>query len=361
MKILLLTDSLKNGGAERQLFLLCKYLPKEIDKLVWTLDDGIYLQDLISNQINVKVCKRKQRFDISPAIDLYKIINEYRPDVIHAWGWMSEAAAIFPSKIFNIPLIDGTIRLGQKPVIRANVEKIVRLFANKIIANSLAGLNSWKINNERGAVIYNGFDPIRFDNISDSKNNDGFFRVVMTGRMVPEKDFSSFIESARIISTIDKKILFFAIGDGKMRGQLISDGQDLITSGIIEFPEVGKEPIQWVSKSDVGVLLTNPLLHAEGCSNSIMEYMACKIPVICTNGGGNNELVEDGENGFIIPPLCPQKLVEKLLFLKNNPEICSRMGNIGKLRFAQMFSVETMIQKTISIYNEQIHNENINS
>jgi glycosyltransferase involved in cell wall biosynthesis len=70
-------------------------------------------------------------------------------------------------------------------------------------------------------------------------------------------------------------------------------------------------------------------LKYQELSNSIMEYMACELPVICTDSGGNRELVVDGETGFIIPPEDVDSFTEKLLFLKNNPDISHRMGNEG--------------------------------
>ena len=47
-----------------------------------------------------------------------------------------------------------------------------------------------------------------------------------------------------------------------------------------------------------------------------MEYMACGLPVICSDSGGNRELVIDGENGFVIPSENVDSFVEKLVFLK---------------------------------------------
>ena len=58
---------------------------------------------------------------------------------------------------------------------------------------------------------------------------------------------------------------------------------------------------RFVREADVGVLMSNEAQHREGCSNAIMEYMACRLPVVCSPGGGNPELVLEGETGFLVP------------------------------------------------------------
>ena len=63
---------------------------------------------------------------------------------------------------------------------------------------------------------------------------------------------------------------------------------------------------------DVGILLTNSKVHGEGISNSIMEYMALGKPVIATRGGGTNEVVIEGENGYLIDPFNEDQLIEKI-------------------------------------------------
>jgi hypothetical protein len=160
-KVLLLTDSMSNGGAERQLSLLAKYLPKIWDRQIWSLDNGPYTKINRSNGIIVNISKRKQRFDITPAFSLWKLIQSYNPDIIHSWGWMSTAAAIPICKFYNIPLIDGTIRLGMVSKKRGTINRFTMSFADKVVANCGAGLRVYNILPPKGVVIHNGFDPER--------------------------------------------------------------------------------------------------------------------------------------------------------------------------------------------------------
>jgi glycosyltransferase involved in cell wall biosynthesis len=353
-KILFLADSLNNGGAERQLALLVKYLPSAWQRRIWSLDGGPF-EDIISNSgISVQLNRRTWRFDVSPALSLWKILRTWQPDIVHSWGWMATAAAGPFCRMAGIPLIDGTIRMGMVPPYRGRANRWSMKWASLIVANSQAGLQAWHIKADRGRVIYNGFDPDRLA-LCNSGNiaSNGALKVVMTGRMVSEKDYRSFFSAARkLVEDRDIDWRFFAVGDGPLRKELIQGNKDLIDRGVVVFSEPGTEVLPIVRHSHVGILMTNPTIHQEGCSNSIMEYMACGLPVICGESGGNRELVVDGVTGYIIHPGDVQGLVDKLRYLKEYPALALAMGQKGKNKILKEFSIERMIQGYIGIYEE---------
>ncbi len=118
--------------------------------------------------------------------------------------------------------------------------------------------------------------------------------VVMAARMHPAKDWRLFFEAARALAREEPGWRFVAVGDGPERATLLAEAADLVDAGVMEFPEGGLEVLPLIAAADIGVLVTDPRYHAEGCSNSIMEYMACGLPVVCTDSGGNPELVPTG-------------------------------------------------------------------
>ena len=78
---------------------------------------------------------------------------------------------------------------------------------------------------------------------------------------------------------------------------------------------------------DVGILLTNSMEHrGEGISNSIIEYMALAKPVVATRGGGTNEVVIDGQNGYLIDPFNEDQLIEKIKILVKNKAYRIKIG-----------------------------------
>ena len=353
-RVLYLSDGLGNGGAERQLALLVKYLPPEWERRVWSMSGGPFAEVIQNLGVSLDVRRRAWRWDISPAIPLWRTIAHWQPDVVHSWGWMCSTAAGPVCKSLGIPFVDGTIRAGMVPPSRGIATRWGMKWAVRVIANSQAGLAAWRIGSERGRVVHNGFDAERLA-LCTRRNvgTGGAFTVVMTGRMHRHKDYCTFFVAARkVIESTGQNWRFLAVGKGPDRSALMKESQDLVHSGVVSFPEPRIEVLGIVREAHVGVLMSHPVLAAEGCSNSIMEYMACGLPVVCSDGGGNREIVTDGETGFVIPPADPSALAEKLLWLRSHPEDAERMGNAGRDRITREFAVGNMISQTISVYEE---------
>ena len=102
----------------------------------------------------------------------------------------------------------------------------------------------------------------------------------------------------------------------------------------------------FVNAMDICVLST----FTEGISNSILEYMALEKPVVATSGGGTNEIVVDNVTGFLIGPSNPEELAEKLDMLLNDADLRASMGQAGKQRVLNEFSIDKMSGKYIDLY-----------
>ena len=352
-KILYLADTLGVGGAERQLSLLVKYLPSGWERRVWSLNHGSFADEIRSSGISVDIHERRFRYDILPIIDLWRVMLRWRPDIVHSWGWVCSAATGPICRLLGIPWIDGSIRIGGAPVRHKMRAKLALLLANRVVTNSLAGLRAMNIPEKRGRVVYNGFDPERLALTEKAVDKSDIFTVVMVGRMSPFKDYETFIEVAKSLGKngANAKWHFLALGYGPQREELIKSASDLIDQGLLDFPDAGLEVLPYVRQAQAGVLMTRPP-NTEGCSNAIMEYMACGLPVICSESGGNRELVVDGVTGFIVPPMNISALEDKLLWLHAHPDQAQTMGMAGRKRFCNHFTVEKFIEKNLSVYQE---------
>ncbi len=356
LKVLLVTDSLSNGGAERQLTLLARNLPPSIDRRVWSMDDGVFVSDLKRSGITVETHIRRFKKDISPMYSLWKTIFTWKPDLVHSYGYMSTLAALPICKLKRIPIIDGTIRLGKLPIKGRKLWLLSMRAADLIIANSQAGLAAFQVDPHKGRVVYNGFDFLRLSNsLAENLPISRRFTVIMAARMNQEKNFDGFIQVARILGQSEPDTWqFIALGNGPDRTRLLQENKDLVENGIICFPEPTTEIIPYINNAQVGVLLTNSDYHAEGISNSILEYMASGKPVICNENGGNRELVIDGVTGFVVRDKNLQELADKLRRLKNNPKEREAFGARGKERVHAIFSIENLVKQTLSVYDEAL-------
>ncbi|NLT67849.1 MAG: glycosyltransferase family 4 protein, partial [Acidobacteria bacterium] len=89
---------------------------------------------------------------------------------------------------------------------------------------------------------------------------------------------------------------------------------------------------------------------SEGMSAALIESMAAGVPIVATDVGGNSEVVEHNVTGYLIPDNDETAMADRLLDLLRNPETRWRMGEAGRRRAAQLFSLQTMVNAYTDIY-----------
>jgi len=83
---------------------------------------------------------------------------------------------------------------------------------------------------------------------------------------------------------------------------------------------------------------------------AILEAMASEKPVVCTNAGGDAELVKDGYNGYVVPMRDPGALAEKINTLLDDPEKMKSMGQASRRRAETEFDWKLIAAKTKQVY-----------
>jgi glycosyltransferase involved in cell wall biosynthesis len=176
----------------------------------------------------------------------------------------------------------------------------------------------------------------------------------MTGRMVRSKGFDTFVSAAvQLHSRQPGKWQFVLLGSGPELPRIESMAAGLVREGILTVADGGLDVMPLVADCDIGVLMTRPDLHREGCSNSIMEYMLAGLPVVCTDSGANRELVTEGLTGLLIDPRS-DNLMEALELLARDDETRVGMGAHGRKHILSRYSVEMMATRTAALYDSEI-------
>jgi len=242
MKVLLLTDSLGAGGAERQLSLLCRSLQqKNIVVKVHSLDSGYFSKELRDCSIDLTVTERKGRYDIRPIYQISNIVGCFHPDVVHTWGWMSTFSVFLTCKLGKIPLI-GSVRCAFASKMKRR-EILEKRLCDLVISNSIAGLDAYKVSSRKGRVVYNGFEIERVPSTECERYKDPV--VVMTARMTPHKDWNCFADAIRLLQHKPgmERVRFIGIGDGPDMSRVTEYCRDLLQANILSLPgQFGVKP-----------------------------------------------------------------------------------------------------------------------
>jgi glycosyltransferase involved in cell wall biosynthesis len=157
-----------------------------------------------------------------------------------------------------------------------------------------------------------------------------------------EKGLKYLVEAAAIIPNVQSRYRFVIVGDGDCRSALELRVRELGLQECFLFAGFQPRPNQYLRTFDVFVL---PSL-SEGLSSAILYAMANALPVIASNIGGIPELVRPGENGLLIPPADPDSLAAAIQQLAAEPQQAFQMGQRGRRRIAEQFTLERKILET---------------
>ena len=171
----------------------------------------------------------------------------------------------------------------------------------------------------------------------------------MAARLDRSKDFKMFIDVAKSVSKKMKDTMFLIVGKGQNEEALNEYAKE---NGVNNVVFCGyRTDVEAIYKaSDIGALCTNSEVHAEGVSNSIMEAMACGLPVVATIGGGTAEIVKDGHNGYLVAPKDSEDMAGKIVSLLQDKETRLKYAKNALDTIEERFTIETMTEQYLNVY-----------
>lgn len=353
MRILFFIESLRSGGKERRLVELIKGLQakdSDIEMMIVLTKDEIHYKDVLKTNIKVSYAIRKVKKDPKVFLKFYKIVKNFKPDIIHVWGNLVAIYSV-PTKFFlRIPMINSQIADAPDQLEKSLLNhKISFPFSDKIIANSFAGLKAYKAPTNKSEVIYNGFDFNRVNNLTETKEvrkSIGIktnYIVGMVASFSNLKDYSTYIKAAILVLDNFEDVTFLCIGSGnsdKYKKMVKPEYKDKI---LFLGKQTNVESIMNVC--NLGVLTT----YTEGISNALLEFMSLKKTVVVAGAGGCGELIENNVNGFLVGSGDYKSVGDKILKLLLDNELIQKMGNNAFLKVKNNFEISIMIN---SFYNQ---------
>ncbi|OOS01972.1 glycosyltransferase family 1 protein [Canicola haemoglobinophilus] len=172
-------------------------------------------------------------------------------------------------------------------------------------------------------------------------------KFLFIGRLLKEKGIHEFIAAARKVKQAYPDTVFTVLGsiDKANMGALSENAlNELIRSGIIEYPGQVTDVSKWITDHHIFVLPS----YREGVPRSTQEAMAIGRPVITTNVAGCRETVEDNLNGFLVAPWNADELAEKMIYFIQHPEMIKKMGEesyqIAKEKFDSIKVNEKLVK-----------------
>ncbi len=378
MRILLTSVAIEGGGAEQVVADLATGLAASghevgvaflegTDARVPALEEaGIECHRLLSRRQFAE--SALSDFTPSCITRFRRVVHDFRPDVIHAHVpratlWMGLAKRIFR---LRVPLVYSEHSIQE--TYPSWIPWVYRAFlpaSDHVVAVSEAAGASfrrrWGWGEDRVTPIWNG---IGIGRIAASRTAEAVRNALGCAPDAPVA-----CNVANLTAPKAHSVLITAMS--QVHGRLPEARCWVAGSPHIDYgaAERARECLAWLGAEEYVSLLgarsdVPDLLGAcdvfvlssrqEGFPITILEAMAAGKPVVTTDVGGCAEAVVDGETGVVVPPENPEALAEALEYVLTHPDEARRMGEAGRRRVEEHFTVEAMVRKHVEVYERVV-------
>jgi glycosyltransferase involved in cell wall biosynthesis len=193
------------------------------------------------------------------------------------------------------------------------------------------------------------FEP---DVLALKRNSKIVPELLFLSNMMKEKGVYVLLEACKIL--VKRKIRFIA--------HLVGSWGDIKEKDLYSFLEkfdlqenvkyagekYGDEKSSFFERADIFI---HPTLN-DCFPLVILEAMQYGLPVISTDEGAIPEIVKNDYNGFLVPKNDPEALAIKITELINDPYLRIKMGNCGRRRFEEQYTVENFEENFVSVLNK---------
>jgi len=255
-------------------------------------------------------------------------------------------------------LIEPERSLVRKMIIKYAIEKAdmitcdCEIVKDKII--QMTGFEENKIVTFPWGIELDKFYPDPEKSIHIRKKLDWLNKkiLIMNRNFLPVYGIQYFIEALPEILNEEPMTRVILIGSGILEKQIRSLVSEKQLSNFVKF--IGQIPIDempyYLNASDVYVSTS----LSDGTSLSLLEAMACALPVVVTEIPANKEWVIDGYNGFLAPPKNPNEVSKRVLTLLKKSHLSQEMGQKNISIAKNKANWEKNIDKLEAIYKSLV-------
>ena len=204
---------------------------------------------------------------------------------------------------------------------------------NQLAADDLSAL--FAVDPNKTKVVHNWVDTTVFrpsNRHVRPAESERVVQIIYVGWLHPHKGLEYLLRGVELLAKTRSNFHLSIVGDGVLADDLRQLSAELGIDDVVTF-------VGWVPNRDIPKLLNQSDVFAfatlhEGMPNALLQAMACGLPLVSTNVSGIPEIVDDGVNGFLVPPRSPDSLSVALGKLVDDPAVRRRMGeaNVERIR-----------------------------
>ena len=288
------------GGLERRILrLIDGFTPLGAEFLIVSLrhSDGRFLP--VHHQVKHIVLNARPGLDLTAVFQLTRLLKQHSIDIVHSHNWVSMLEGIVAGRLARTPVVvhgeHGASRFAPDQLSwkRVLAQRVLARLAHAIIPvnENIRDriVDVWKLPAERCTVIRNGVDTEKF--APKPRPRKKAFVVGSVSRLERIKNFPCLIKAVHALNQYPKgrQYELIIVGEGSERNSLEKLIRDLGAASYVQLPGGSDSPEEWYSQFDAYVNCS----YSEGMSNTVLEAMACGLPVVVSDVAGHREWIPE--------------------------------------------------------------------
>jgi glycosyltransferase involved in cell wall biosynthesis len=213
------------------------------------------------------------------------------------------------------------------------------------------GFNQAKITRIPNFIDQNLFHPSGKESGDQIRKKLGFTDgkiVTFSGRLVERKGIGVLLEAWRKIIQDRKDVLLIILGSGPLEKKLKNQSGLLGIEKNVKFCGFVNNITNYLAATDIFVFPS----FQEGFPNSVLEAMACGLPVIATGIGGIVDVIKDEENGLLVEPGDVNQLADALKRLLSDNDYASALGEKALNTARENYGINVIANRYVELYTE---------
>jgi sugar transferase (PEP-CTERM/EpsH1 system associated) len=329
--------------------------------------DGI-AKEQVAKDVEIFKLSKGYGFQAKLIWQLAQLFRQQQIDAIHSHNWTTFLYTVLAARLASVRLIlhgeHGRdteqyehdwkkLRVrqylasccDQLTVVSSDIARILR---------DIWGVPEWKISVIPNGVLLDKFKPVR--DRGAAKRALGIVEHApaigtVIGSIRPVKDLPTLFKAFALVRKRVPEAQLLIVGHAPTLQQFEGLVKQLAIADAVHFLGKRSDIPEIMSALDVYV---NSSIY-EGMSNTILEAMACGVPVVATAVGGTPAIVSDGVNGSLVPPKAPEPMSEAILRLLQDENKRQAMTRAGRQQIERHHCFQETVRRYETLYLDWAH------
>jgi len=365
--VLQLIPTLDRSGAEKQMVLLAKGLPRDRFHVEVAALSRLGPLEAELRDAGVPVTAIGKRFKVDPIalIGLARFLKANAFDVVQTWIFAANTYGRVASWMAGVPVVvvaEMAVDLWKGRVDRC-VDRWLSTWCDRLVGNSHAVVAFYEqlgVPKDRLIMIYSGAAAVEPAAADPAVRAELGFEaeaplILFAGRLAEQKRVDDLLKALDLLQTVQPNARTVIAGDGPLRDRLEQTSHAYHLDNHVKFVGHREDMPRLMAAADLVVL---PSAY-EGLPNVILEAMQLCKPVVATAAPGTTEVVVDGQTGLLVPVGNPPLLARAIRDVLRDPALGRRLGEAGRARVEAEFRAETMITQFAELYEQLARSKGI--